>query len=75
MDLRFDGKTIIVTGGGSGIGAATCMELAASGATVIVAGRTMQGVVRAFLCRVINMTLLPGWIARTLSIPATQLWP
>lgn len=37
MDLRFDGKTIIVTGGGSGIGAATVEELGASGATVIVA--------------------------------------
>src|SRR5690606_26383566 len=37
MDLRFDDKTIIVTGGGSGIGAATAEELAASGATVIVA--------------------------------------
>lgn len=37
MDLRFDGKTIIVTGGGSGIGAATAHELADSGATVIVA--------------------------------------
>ncbi|WP_415182998.1 SDR family NAD(P)-dependent oxidoreductase [Phaeovulum sp.] len=37
MDLRFDGKTIIVTGGGSGIGAATAKELATSGATVIVA--------------------------------------
>lgn len=37
MDLRFDGKTIIVTGGGSGIGAATAEELATSGATVIVA--------------------------------------
>jgi len=37
MDLRFDGKTIIVTGGGSGIGAATAEELAQSGATVIVA--------------------------------------
>ena len=75
MDLRFDGKTIIVTGGGSGIGAATCMELAASGATFIVAGRTMQGVVRAFLCRAINMALLPGWIARTLSTPSKQLGP
>lgn len=37
MDLRFEGKTIIVTGGGSGIGAATAEELATSGATVIVA--------------------------------------
>ncbi|MFN4128683.1 MAG: SDR family NAD(P)-dependent oxidoreductase [Paracoccaceae bacterium] len=37
MDLRFDGKTIIVTGGGSGIGAATCEELGSSGACVIVA--------------------------------------
>lgn len=37
MDLRFDGKTIIVTGGGSGIGAATAEELGTSGATVIVA--------------------------------------
>ncbi len=37
MDLRFDGKTIIVTGGGSGIGAATAEELSVSGATVIVA--------------------------------------
>lgn len=37
MDLRFDDRTIIVTGGGSGIGAATAEELGTSGATVIVA--------------------------------------
>lgn len=37
MEIRFDDKTIIVTGGASGIGAAVCDELAASGATVIVA--------------------------------------
>lgn len=42
MDLRFDGKTIIVTGGGSGIGAATCAELAESGASVIVADLNME---------------------------------
>lgn len=50
MDLRFDGKTIIVTGGGSGIGAATAEELGASGATVIVADINLahaDGIARA----------------------------
>jgi len=42
MDLRFEGKTIIVTGGGSGIGAACAVELAESGATVIVADLNLE---------------------------------
>ncbi|MFP4274803.1 MAG: SDR family NAD(P)-dependent oxidoreductase [Paracoccaceae bacterium] len=37
MDLRFDGKCALVTGGAQGIGAAIAQELAASGATVVVA--------------------------------------
>lgn len=36
---RFDGQVAIVTGGGSGIGAATARRLASEGATVVVAGR------------------------------------
>jgi NAD(P)-dependent dehydrogenase (short-subunit alcohol dehydrogenase family) len=35
----FTGKTVLVTGGGSGIGAATCRQFAASGATVHVVDR------------------------------------
>src|SRR5581483_11665282 len=34
------GRTIIVTGGGSGIGAACARRLALDGATVVIAGRT-----------------------------------
>jgi citronellol/citronellal dehydrogenase len=35
----FDGKSIIVTGGGSGIGRCTAHELASLGATVALVGR------------------------------------
>ena len=38
--LRFDGRKALITGGGSGIGAATARLLAAAGATVVVNGRT-----------------------------------
>ncbi len=37
MPARFEGKVAIVTGGGSGIGAAICHRLAADGAQVVVA--------------------------------------
>jgi NAD(P)-dependent dehydrogenase (short-subunit alcohol dehydrogenase family) len=35
--MRFTNKTCVVTGGGSGIGRATCMQMAAEGGRVIVA--------------------------------------
>lgn len=38
----FAGQTIIVTGGGSGIGRATAHELASLGAHVVIAGRTQS---------------------------------
>jgi citronellol/citronellal dehydrogenase len=41
-DDLLDGQVILVTGGGSGLGRATAVELAACGARVIVAGRRRE---------------------------------
>src|SRR3982751_3800791 len=37
-----DGQVVIVTGGGSGLGRATAVELAACGAQVVIAGRRQE---------------------------------
>lgn len=42
MTGRFQGKTVIITGAGSGIGAATAQRFAAEGANVVLAGRRRQ---------------------------------
>lgn len=42
FEHRFAGKTMLVTGGTSGIGKATCLRAAAEGAFVVVVGRNAQ---------------------------------
>lgn len=42
--MRLAGKVIVITGGGSGIGAASAKAFAAEGASVVVAGRTLAKV-------------------------------
>ena len=44
MNISLDGKVALVTGGGSGIGAETARLMAASGASVVVAGIPAAGV-------------------------------
>lgn len=42
MKVDLNGKVAIVTGGGGAIGTAMCLQLAANGAKVVAAGRTMK---------------------------------
>ncbi|MBI2749563.1 MAG: 2-hydroxycyclohexanecarboxyl-CoA dehydrogenase [Burkholderiales bacterium] len=77
---KFDGKTIIVTGGGGGIGGATCQRLARDGAKVAVfdmnleaaqkvvdAIKTSGGTAAAFQCDITNRAQVDAAVAATIA--------
>ena len=72
---RFDGRTVLVTGGGGGIGSATCHRFAAEGAKVAVVDRDVAaaGVVAGAIgsaalaveCDITDRSAIDSAIART----------
>ena len=75
---RFDGKTVIVTGGGGGIGGATCRRFAQEGARVAVFDMDLDaaqrvaagileagGVATAFKCDITNRSEVDAAVAAT----------
>ena len=73
---RFDGKTVIVTGGGGGIGGATCRRFASEGAQVAVFDMNLEaaekvaadiratgGRATAFACNITDRARsMPPWL-------------
>ena len=81
---RFDGKTVIVTGGGGGIGGATCRRFASEGAKVAVVDMNLEaaekvaadirangGQAAAFACNITDRAQVDAAVAAT----QTQLGP
>jgi 2-hydroxycyclohexanecarboxyl-CoA dehydrogenase len=77
---QFNGKTIIVTGGGGGIGGATCQRLARDGAKVAVFDMNLEaaqkvvdtikatgGTAAAFQCDITDRAQVDGAVAATIA--------
>ena len=73
-----DGQVVVVTGGGSGLGRATAVELAACGAQVVIAGRRQEpldetasmcegGRCEGFVCDIREEDQVEAFVDRVLS--------
>ena len=75
MDIRFDGKIAVVTGGANGIGFACAEKLVESGAKVALVGSRLErlqaaeaklaskGIVKSFALDISNISAIPDTIA------------
>jgi meso-butanediol dehydrogenase/(S,S)-butanediol dehydrogenase/diacetyl reductase len=61
---RFEGKTALITGGGTGIGAATARRIAAEGGSVVVTGRRPEPIIT------LAQEIDGAWIAGDTADPA-----
>jgi NAD(P)-dependent dehydrogenase (short-subunit alcohol dehydrogenase family) len=59
MTPQFDGRTALITGGGTGVGRATALALAAEGCLVTVCGRTAST-----LAETVELVVAAGGVAR-----------
>lgn len=75
MDLGILNKTALVFGGGSGLGQAIAIQLAAEGANVIVAGRTYESLqsTTKVICAASNTALSMVWDLSDLSVVKPNL--
>lgn len=81
MNIRFDGKVVLITGAGSGIGQATALAFGTAGAHVVVADRRLEAAARtvglieaagghgsAVACDVTNATDCDAAVAKALNV-------
>lgn len=63
MSNRFKGKTVLITGGGTGIGAAVAQRMAQDGANVVLMGRRVQPL--EAIAKICGATIIAGDAADT----------
>ena len=70
MEKRFSGKTAVVTGGASGIGRQTALDLAAQGANVLIATRKSEQAAQEVVAQINALGVESGYVLCDVAIEA-----